>query len=155
MLSKGRHIFASYLYANYNPIPPRSKAPEIGAEIGHATWELVKDQDFILRDLWIALCKRWALEFLKDPAPGEEDDLQTAFTFYGTPENEQKLISAIGHRRMQSPDDESMIDLVNPSESSSEELFRLADKLESYGNQCIERAAYIRRLAKLRKARGA
>ena len=104
-------------------------------------------------DIWISICKRLANEVLKNPADAK-DDLQSAFGFYKTPDNEQKIINQIGHRRMESPDDGSMIDLVNPSETNSQELYRLADKLDAFGNQCIERAKYIRQLAKLRQRRG-
>jgi hypothetical protein len=153
MLNNARSIFVSYLYSNYDPIPPRTKAPEIGEEIGKATWSIISEKTDLLFDLWISTCKRLAAEVLKDP-PDKDQDLQSAFEFYGTPENEQRVINQIGHRRMESPDDGSMVDLVSPNETSSDELFRLADKLDSYGNQCIERAKYIRRLAKLRQSRG-
>lgn len=153
MLGNPRDIFKSYLYSHYEIIPPRSRAPEVGQEIAEATWPDISQRAELYHELWIILCKRWANEFLKDPAPGK-DELQEAFEFYKTPESEQRVLNQIGHRRMESPDDGAMIDLVDPDETSSGELFRLADKLESYGNQCIERSKYIRQLAKLRQKRG-
>jgi hypothetical protein len=152
MLDSGRDIFQQHLYANYDPIPSRCKAPEVGETIAKATWPIVKDSD-ILRDVWFAACKRWASEFLKNPPP-EHEELQEAFDFYKTPKAERIILESIGHRRMESPLDGAMIDLVNPEETSSEELFRLADKLEAYGNQCVDRSRYIRQLAKLRARRG-
>lgn len=153
MLFNLRTEFVRYLNANYNPVPPRSRAPEVGEAIGRALCGMITDPQTVLEQEVISKCKRLANEFLKDP-PDPELDFQEAFTFYQTPPTEQKIIKSIGHRRMQSPDDETMVDLINPEETSSAELFRLADKLESYGNQCIERSAYLRQLAKLRKGRG-
>jgi hypothetical protein len=153
MLNSGRDIFQKHLYANYNPIPPRSMAPEIGTEIGEALWPFVSGQLGLYHDVWIVNCKRFAAEFLRTPAPGD-DDLQQAFNFYKTPKGEQVILNRIGRRRMESPDDGSMVDLVNPGEASSQELFRLADKLDTYGKHCIERAKYIRQLARSRQNRG-
>jgi hypothetical protein len=47
-----------------------------------------------------------------------------------------------------------MIDLIDPKEATGDELLALADSMEAYGNNCIERARYIRELGKLRKKRG-
>ena len=150
----GREIFLDYLQQHYNPPPARSQAPEIGQTIADATWPRIASNSELLRSLWSELCRQWAYRYLKDP-PGTEDDLQEAFVFYSTPEIEQKIINSIGHRRMQTPDDDqAMVDLVNPEATSSDELFRLAVRLESYGKLCIARAAYIRQLARSRKKRG-
>lgn len=153
MLASPRDIFRAYLYEHYDPIPPRSKAPEVGEAIGQATWPRIASAQDILRDVWLLQCHRLAAEFLKDP-DDENDDLQSAFNFYNTPKDEQQLLTNIGHRRMRSPEDGAMVDLVNPRETSSQELWQLADGLKIYGEQCLERARYIRELAKLRKNRG-
>ncbi len=153
MLINPRQVFEHYLYSNYDPIPPRTKAPEIGREIGLATWPQVAKETELWRVTWLNECAKLANEILKDP-PSEKEGLQEAFDFYKTPKAEQAVITKIGHRRMQSPDDGAMVDLVNPEETCSEELYRLSDKLEAYGNQCIDRSKYIRQLAKLRENRG-
>jgi hypothetical protein len=151
-MNTSRDIFIGFVNANYDPPPPRSKAPEIGYEAAKATFSQIKSNEGLIWEIWLALCKQWASRYLKDPP---EDDLQSSFAFFKTPQDEQTIINQIGHRRMQTPDDDgAMVDLVDPHETSSDELFRLADRLEGYGKQCIERAKYVRQLAKARKRRG-
>ena len=148
-----RDIFLRDLYENYAVIPTRPHAPEVGNEIGKRTYPAVRGRDEILKPVWINLCKDLAADVLKDP-PDQQDTLQENFNFFNTPKNEQFLNRKIGHRRMRSPVDGAMIDLIDPDEATGDELLALADSMESYGNNCIERARYIRELGKLRKKRG-
>jgi hypothetical protein len=83
-----------------------------------------------------------------------QEQLNEPVTMAGLKSAVKESLVKVGHRRMESPDDGAMIDLINPKETSSEELFRLAEKLKIYGNQCIERSKYIQQLAILRKKRG-
>ena len=148
-----RDIFLHDLYDNYEVIPTRPHAPEVGHEIGKRTYPQVRGKDEILEPVWVNLCKDLAADVLKDP-PDHEESLQDNFDFYKTPKHEQLINRKIGHRRMRSPIDGAMIDLIDPEEASGDELLALADSLEQYGENCIENARYIRELGKLRKHRG-
>jgi len=148
-----RDIFLRDLYDNYPVIPTRPHAPEVGEQIGKRTYRYVRGKDEVLEPVWVNLCKYLAADVLKDP-PDHEDSLQENFSFYKTPKSEQVINRKIGHRRMRSPIDGAMIDLIDPSEASGNELLSLADSLEHYGENCIEKARYIRELGTLRKQRG-
>lgn len=148
-----RDIFLHDLYDNFDPIPTRPHAPEVGHQIGKRTYPQVRGRDEVLEPVWVNLCKELAADVLKNP-PDQEDEWQENFDFYQTPKHEQIINKKIGHRRMRSPIDGAMIDLLDPKETSGEELLALADSMENYGKNCIERARYIRELGRMRKNRG-
>ena len=148
-----RDIFLRELYDTYETMPTRPHAPEVGQKIGQRTYPMVRGNDEIMKPIWLGFCKELAADVLKDP-PDHSDELQDNFEFYKTPVVERILNRKIGHRRMRSPMDGAMIDLIDPEQTSGEELVQLANALEEYGNRCIERSQYIRELGMLRKQRG-
>jgi hypothetical protein len=153
MSLNARDVFLQDLYDHYEVLPARPHAPQVGTDVGNRTYCAVRGRDEILKPVWITACKDWASEVLKDP-PDHQDTLQLDFAFFNTPAKEQHFIRVIGHRRMRSPIDGAMVDLVDPKETSGDELIALADAMTDYGNNCIKRAEYIRNLGMLRKARG-